>query len=168
MGILIKSVATVSDISTVADLAKTIWNEHYVPIIGQAQVDYMLEKYHTPKAIRSQINTEGFEYFLIISSGIPVGYIAYIEKNNELFLSKLYILGSERGKGFGRIAIEFLSTKCKADGFDFITLTVNKKNLNTILAYEKMGFEKYDEVVNDIGSGFVMDDYIMRLPINSN
>lgn len=167
MGIQIKSVSSVSDISIVADLAKNIWNEHYVPIIGQAQVNYMLEKFHTPKAIRSQISSEGYEYFLIVFAEIPVGYVAYIEKNDELFLSKLYILRSERGKGFSRIAIDFLSTKCMADGFNFITLTVNKHNLNTILAYEKMGFEIYGEVVNDIGSGYVMDDYLMRLPIKS-
>ena len=36
-------IATTNDLNTVAELAKTIWNIHYVPIIGQEQVDYMLD-----------------------------------------------------------------------------------------------------------------------------
>ena len=32
------------DIKNLADLAHTIWNEYFPPIIGQAQVDYMVEK----------------------------------------------------------------------------------------------------------------------------
>ena len=43
-----------------------------------------------------------------------------------------------------------------------IQLTVNKNNTNTIKAYEKWGFKTIDSAVTDIGSGFVMDDYIME------
>jgi ribosomal protein S18 acetylase RimI-like enzyme len=168
MGVQIKSATTVSEIITVAELASVIWNEHYVPIIGQAQVDYMLEKYQTTRAIRKQINEEGFEYYLITSAGEPAGYMAIVEKDNELFLSKLYVTNNERGKGLGRIAVDFLTAKCQADGFDYIVLTVNKNNLDTIAAYEKMGFAKYGEVVNDIGSGYVMDDYLMRMAIKKS
>ena len=165
MGVQINLVSTASEVGIVADLAKIIWNEHYVPIIGQSQVDYMLGKYLTQEAISKQIKEEDYEYFLINSSAQPVGYIGITEKSNELFLSKLYILSSERGKGFARFGINYLITKCKENSLAFITLTVNKNNLNSIRAYEKMGFEKYGEVVSDIGSGYVMDDYLMRLPI---
>ena len=44
-----------------------------------------------------------------------------------------------------------------------IRLTVNKYNINTIKAYEKWGFKTVDAVVTDIGSGFVMDDFIMEM-----
>ena len=166
MSVEIKVVATAKEMGVVAGLAKTIWNEHYVPIIGQAQVDYMVEKYQTKEAIYGQIKNEGYQYFLVTVTGKPVGYIGIVEKNNELFLSKIYILGSERGKGLGRIGINYLVEKGKTDGLEFITLTVNKHNRSSIQAYEKMGFEKYGEVVSDIGSGYVMDDYLMRLRIN--
>lgn len=43
-----------------------------------------------------------------------------------------------------------------------IQLTVNKHNINSINAYKKWGFKTIDSVVTDIGSGFVMDDYIME------
>ena len=41
-------------------------------------------------------------------------------------------------------------------------LTVNKYNSSSIEVYKKRGFEITDAAVTDIGSGFVMDDYIME------
>lgn len=166
MEIQIKPVSTESEINTVAGLAKIIWNDHYLSIIGKDQVSYMLGKYQTSKAINTQINEEGYEYFLLSADERTVGYIGIIPHHNELFLSKFYILDYERGKGIGHAGMEFLISRCKAEGTDFITLTVNKNNLSAILAYENMGFEKYGEVESDIGSGYVMDDYLMRLRIN--
>jgi ribosomal protein S18 acetylase RimI-like enzyme len=163
MNIQIKPVASEQEITIIAGLAKIIWNQHYVSIIGEDQVNYMLNKYQTSKAINSQIKTEGYEYFMIRSEGKPVGYIGIIHRHSELFLSKFYVLDTERGKGIGHEGLDFLITKCKAYGSDFITLTVNKNNLDAISAYEKMGFERYGEVESDIGSGYVMDDYLMRL-----
>ena len=43
---------------------------------------------------------------------------------------------------------------------------VNKYNSNSIAAYEKMGFLNLGPTVADIGDGFIMDDYIMRLPLS--
>jgi ribosomal protein S18 acetylase RimI-like enzyme len=165
MGILIKPVDSEAEISTVADLAKTIWNEHYVPIIGQAQIDYMLDKYQSREAISTQIREEKTEYYLLHTALVPISYFSIIEKPGELFLSKLYVLASARGKGFGRITINFLLSRCRAKNLEYMTLTVNKNNHIAIKAYEKLGFEKYGEVVTDIGSGYVMDDYMMRLTV---
>lgn len=166
MEVQIIKVTTSDQVDLVAGLAKTIWNEHYVPIIGQTQVDYMLGKYQTTKAITAQLELEGNNYYLIQADYRAVGYIGSIEKHNELFLSKLYVLKSERGKGLGRMALDFLKGKCREIGAPYITLTVNKHNENTISAYEKLGFENYGEVISDIGSGYVMDDFLMRLRVS--
>jgi ribosomal protein S18 acetylase RimI-like enzyme len=166
MEIQIKEVTTSSQVDIVAGLAKAIWPEHYIPIIGKEQVDFMLGKFQTSKAILAQIGQEGNHYFLIYHDFVPVGYIGIIEKYNEIFLSKLYLTSTERGKGIGHKAIDFLIARCREIGAVYITLTVNKENLNTISAYESIGFETYGELVSDIGSGFVMDDYMMRLRIS--
>lgn len=166
MEIQIKRVTTPSQADLVSGLAKTIWYDHYSPIIGKEQVDYMLGKYQTSKAIQAQMEQEGNYYYLIHYDFVPVGYIGIIEKNHELFLSKLYILSSERGKGIGHKAIDFLVVRCREIGAPYITLTVNKLNEPSISAYEKLGFEIYGEVVSDIGSGYVMDDYLMQYRVN--
>ena len=75
-----------------------------------------------------------------------------------MFLSKLYIKKEFRHKGYGALAFD----KIKSLGYPRIRLTVNKNNKNTINAYLKYGFKTVDEDVTDIGSGFVMDDYIME------
>ncbi|NCB47474.1 GNAT family N-acetyltransferase, partial [bacterium] len=36
--------ATFDDAAELAGLAETIWREHYTPIIGAEQVEYMLER----------------------------------------------------------------------------------------------------------------------------
>ncbi|MCE1199802.1 MAG: GNAT family N-acetyltransferase [Marinilabiliales bacterium] len=161
MEIRISPVTLPSEIREVARLGSEIWNEYYVSIIGQEQVDYMLDKFQSAKSVQTQIREEGYEYFLITRAGETLGYAAILEKSHEIFLSKLYLLSSERGKGIGKIFIGFLVAKAFADGFGYITLTVNKNNSGTIEAYQKMGFDIYGEVVNDIGEGFVMDDYLM-------
>ena len=77
-------------------------------------------------------------------------------------MSKLYIKSSERGKKFGRKAINFIENLAKEKMLYKITLTVNKNNVNSINAYKKMGFVNTGSVVKDIGNGFVMDDYKME------
>ncbi|MFH0977526.1 MAG: GNAT family N-acetyltransferase [Spirochaetota bacterium] len=142
-------------------LAKEIWTEHYSPIIGKVQVDYMLDKYQSAKAIKNQISNEKFIYYLIYDKNYPSGYIGIQFKEDELFLSKLYVLNLKRNKGFGRKAIQFIVGLAKEKHLNKISLTVNKYNTGTIKAYEKFGFDNLGSVVADIGNGFIMDDYKM-------
>ena len=150
---------------TVAHLAEVIWTEHYPPIIGQAQVDHMLRTVHSREAIEAEVESKGYEYFLILSGREPVGYISVQKRDNSLFLSKIYLLSRERGSGFGRRAIEFVRELALSQGVNKISLTVNKDNAGSISAYEKMGFAITGDICIDIGEGFVMDDYVMEMGI---
>lgn len=155
-------VITIDDIQIVADLASEIWNEHYQPIIGREQVNYMVEKFQSAEAISSQINEEDFEYYTIDHAFEPSGYIAIKPSGDELFLSKFYVLKRKRGKGLGKKGMEFILERAKAINAGSISLTVNKENINSIKAYEKMGFKNLGPIVADIGNGFIMDDYVMK------
>jgi ribosomal protein S18 acetylase RimI-like enzyme len=157
----IEKVSTEAQIETVARLASEIWNQHFVPIIGQAQVDYMVEKFQSKRAISEQIEG-GYSYYLLKGDDDYVGYTGMCFKEDELFLSKLYIRASGRGKGYGRKAVEFIEELAREKGLSRIRLTVNKNNTDTINAYEKLGFKNLGSLVQDIGGGFVMDDYEME------
>ena len=111
------SVVKPEEIATVADLAGCIWREHYPPIIGSEQVEYMLKNFQSASAIAKQIK-EGYLYYLLSSSGKPVGYLAIVPKGKELFLSKLYMEAEERGKGYGRMAVAFVERKAREMGAD--------------------------------------------------
>ncbi|HNX82784.1 MAG TPA: GNAT family N-acetyltransferase [Candidatus Omnitrophota bacterium] len=145
-------------------LAKEIWTEYYIPIIGQPQVEYMIQKFQSKDAILRQINEEGYLYYLIKdATGGYLGYFGVIPRKDcgEMFLSKLYIKLHERKKGYGKAAMCFIEALSKAEGLGKIVLTVNKNNLSSIKAYLKLGFEKTESIVADIGGGFCMDDFRM-------
>lgn len=148
----------------IAKLADTIWREHYIPIIGVGQVDYMLSKFQSEQAIADQI-TEGYKYYIIEFDKNTVGYLSFIKQANSLFLSKIYVLSDYRGKKIGKTALAFVDKKALELGCKSVALTVNKNNTNSIKAYNKIGFKTLGPIVIDIGNGFIMDDYKMEKPI---
>ena len=151
------------DIEAVVTLARIIWPEHYTPIIGSEQVDYMLTKLHSKEVINRQIAAENFLYFLIKSGPRPIGYIGVRIDSDRLFLSKIYLLSEERGSGLGRAAMDFVRELAVKSGVEKIALTVNKHNVGTIAAYGRLGFVTTGDVCLDIGEGYVMDDFEMEL-----
>lgn len=153
-----------SDIQRLADLAHEIWWQHFPPIIGEAQVKYMVDKFQSNEAIIHQLRN-GYEYFLAELDGTAVGYTGLVPDKGKLMLSKLYVKDSTRGKGVGQALLDFIEAKCRAEGMDRIWLTVNRGNTGPINWYKNRGFIIVKEVDLDIGSGFIMDDYVMEKPI---
>jgi len=151
-----------AQISRVAQLAKDIWVEYYPAIISQGQITYMIDTFQSPAAIESQI-TEGMQYYLMVTDGEEIGYLAYTaEQGNVLFLSKIYITRDFRNKGKGREAFEFITQQASNSRCNKIWLTVNKNNKAAIDKYLKIGFTITESVKKEIGNGFYMDDYVME------
>ena len=150
------------DILNLAHMAKEIWEEHYTPIIGKDQVDYMLEKFQSGSAIQAQIS-DNYSYYTVQKNNQAIGYLSYSinDETPSLFLSKIYLKKANRGEGLGRQMMQFIIQKAKELNCQYITLTVNKYNEKTILAYQKYGFVKKRELIIDIGNGFIMDDFEM-------
>ena len=158
-----------SKTAAIATLAEEIWREHYTPIIGAGQVDYMLEKFQSPGRIYEDIMSGGYIYYTAArgeTNGI-IGYCACQPQDGRLLLSKLYVRKSNRGQGVARRFLNEAIALCRQEyGLDKIYLTVNKYNNDSIAAYKKMNFVIIDSVKTDIGGGFYMDDYIMELDVN--
>jgi len=161
--ISIGKVNTAEQIADVARLAREIWQEHYVPITGRAQVDYMLDKFQGEQAIAAQL-ADACEYYVVLDGERSVGYVAVVPDRAEasLMISKIYVRKSERGRGLGRKMLEFVERLCRQRHIKSIWLTVNKHNAHSIAWYGRMGFRNAGPTVQDIGGGFVMDDYRME------
>jgi diamine N-acetyltransferase len=159
-------VDSAADVLTVERLASQIWQEYYNSIIGAEQVGYMLQNFQSVAAINGQI-TEGYCYYLIVYDNEPIGYLSVLKKPEagQLFLSKLYLLATQRGHGAGRHAIKFLIKLTRKARLEKIALMVSKKNSAAIGFYERCGFKNAGPIVKDIGGGFVMDDWSMELEI---
>ncbi len=151
------------DLELVQELAVRTWREHYTPIIGREQVEYMLRWFQSASAIAEQIRN-GYVYYLLLSHGVPAGYLAYVKQPDieGLQLSKLYVLRDQRGRGLGGYGLELVQEHCLRQGLDLVWLTVNKSNSDSIAWYYHMGFEYAGSQVADIGGGFVMDDYVLQ------
>lgn len=158
------SVTDMKLISSLSKIADEIWHEHFVPIIGEAQVDYMLEKFLSPNALKKQID-EGYEYFLISYEEALVGFTGIHVEKRSMFLSKLYVHKNFRGKRISTWVFQQLVKICKEKNLDKIWLTCNRYNSNTLAVYDHLGFKIVREEAADIGNGFVMDDYILEYEI---
>jgi GNAT superfamily N-acetyltransferase len=161
-------VSSAAQVADVARMAHEVWNEYYVPIIGQAQVDYMVAKFQTAEAMQAQIDA-GYEYFQIQQGEEPSGTIGYAAIRHDvsdarLFISKLYVLAAHRKSGAGRQCLELIERMAQERGATHLWLTVNKGN-PSVRAYERLGFRIVEAMVMDIGGGYVMDDYKMERPV---
>ena len=159
-----KKVETQEDIEFTAKTAKEIWQEYWPTRIGQAQTDYMIGLFLSDSAINRQIKDDGYEFFTLWDKDKLVGFIAMHAEADALFISKIYFYKSMRGAGYAAEVIDFFNKVCLERKLPSMYLNVNKYNDLAIKAYLRYGFNNEDSVVNDIGEGFVMDDYIMRRP----
>ena len=161
------AVRTPGEIAQVASLAQQIWPEYYTPIIGAAQVNYMLRRIQSHDAIAAQI-ADGDEYFLVssvrdgevLAHSHRIGYYAVRRQleAKRLFISKIYLLRDQRGKGLGRALLEEITTLARQHQLSTLWLTVNRNN-PAFGVYLRWGFVDKGPVIKDIGEGFVMDDF---------
>lgn len=156
-------VLTDADFSVLAALARTIWHAHYATIISIAQIDYMLAGRYTPEKLRGYLATDDRWMCLLRLSDTPVGYCSWARTptSDELKLEQLYLLQEHRGKGLGGLMLRHVESHARTIGGKMLSLQVNKQNADAVAVYQKAGFTVREEIVLDIGKGFVMDDFVM-------
>ena len=164
----IEQVKGIDAINHVAQLARIIWQEHFSSMIGQDIVEYLLDTLQSEPAISEQIR-QGYIYYIIKSDRNPVGYFAiqHLKEKNCLLLSKLYLLKSERGRGYGKNAMSFIEAMAHQKCCEKIALTVFHKNSGSIAAYEKMGFQKTGSIKRDVGNNIIIHDLTMEKTLSS-
>ena len=151
--------ATLEDIPLIQEIAEEAWRPTYGHILTEEQTLYMIPMMYNTELISSQIHL----FSLLEMDGAAIGYCAF-EKTSETDgkLHKLYLRPSVKQKGAGSFIIEQISNQARLMGLTSIYLNVNKHN-SAVEFYLKKGFIKDHEMVLDIGNGYVMDDYVMRL-----
>jgi ribosomal protein S18 acetylase RimI-like enzyme len=159
-----KPAHTIEQFKEIEELAWKIMPDFYGPYIPQSHITFFLEKYQTVKAIQEQISN-GYEYYMILNSADNAGYLSIQANGPVLLLSKLYLLEDFRGKGFGKIAMEFILARAKELNISTIELVVNRKNSGTIEFYKKWGFKIAELLVNKFENGHSEEDYKMTMVI---
>lgn len=162
--------ATVADIPVIRAIAHATWPVAYVPaILDVPQLDYMLELLYSARALNEAM-TEKDQRFVLMNDGERdiafAGYTLHYHGSRVTHLNKLYVLPGVQGTGAGKELVELVREKALAAGDEAVELNVNKRNV-AIKFYERMGFRIMREEVIDIGHGYVMDDYVMSLPLRN-
>jgi diamine N-acetyltransferase len=152
--------ASEKDTVKIARLAQEIWRRYYPDIIGQAQVDYMLELMYSQKSLIEQMTVQGHQFYFINVDDEHIGFISMNKVNdNNWSLNKFYIHHNVSGVGVGTASFHALIELIKPKK---ITLTVNRKNYKSVNFYFKNGFVIKRVENFDIGNGFEMNDFVME------
>ena len=153
--------ADLTDRDFIRSVSERTWPSTYGHIISQEQIDFMLEWMYSDDSLATQMNT-GCEFYIANMNGSDIGFCSVSEENGAHKLNKLYVLPTAQGTGAGKALLNKSIEVAKAAGSSSLFLQVNK--LNTAYSfYLKHGFIKESEFKFDIGNGFFMDDYVMRL-----
>ena len=146
---------------TFSSFAGSVFVDYYTSLIGKKQAEYMVSLFLSPEAIK-ELCAKGAIFRILQEDGRMLGFCEYLREEDRVFLSKLYVRKEERHRGLGKILYEDCVRYTKEIGLNKIYLTVNKYNTPSYEIYLHLGFKVIEAVVNDIGNGYVMDDYIME------
>ena len=160
--------ASLKDVALINNLAEQVWGPTYKHILSASQLEYMFGMMYSPKSITEQLEAKGHQYLLIKDETQYYGFASYEinYKPGVTKIHKLYVLPQAQGKGVGRLLLEAIETEAHKNGNTTITLNVNRFN-TAINFYDKTGFIKTGTEDIDIGSGYLMEDFIMEKEIRS-
>jgi len=156
------------ELPAIKALAHQIWPRCYPGIIPDRQISYMLSIWYDIGAMAREMKARDVWFALIeVENQGPVGYLSIERVHREpvIFINKLYVLTDMHGRGIGAAALDWIGARAIEQGCTHLRLRVNKRNALAIRAYLRSGFTFKEDVVTDIGSGFVMDDYVMEKPV---
>lgn len=172
--------ATLEDRAFIRSVSERTWPSTYGHIISQEQIDFMLDWMYSDASLAEQF-AKGHQFYIANLNGEDIGFCSVSAETDETIntnlvpeiavdgnaqkahkLNKLYVLPTAHGTGSGKALLNKAIEVAKAAGSASLFLQVNK--LNTAYTfYVKNGFEKEADFKFDIGNGFYMDDYVMRL-----
>ncbi len=160
-------VARLEDIPTIQNIAHQTWHDAYRNILSAEQLEYMLENVYSTTSLHNQFLNLHHDFVLVLQEKIPVGFASFspMEPGMESYrLHKIYVLKNSQGCGTGKMLLDYVIQRCLEAGATSVELNVNRRN-NARVFYEKQGFIVEQEADIDIGNGFYMNDYIMRLQL---
>jgi ribosomal protein S18 acetylase RimI-like enzyme len=158
--------AVEKDLPDISEAAAAIWRTVYPAIITEEQIEYMLRMMYEVDVLQRDM-AAGVRYERIVAPGGMIGFAAWgpTPEAGVCKLHKLYLYSVWQGRGIGSHTLRHVMEEAKRAGMTRMTLNVNKNNFLAIAAYERNGFEIVESVCDDIGAGFVMDDYVMARAI---
>jgi ribosomal protein S18 acetylase RimI-like enzyme len=143
-------------------MAREIWQATYPGIITQEQIDFMLEQRYGHERLYDDLEDVHKWLDQAFVGDRRVGFAFSEIYKGEFKLDKLYIHPDVQRQGVGGQLIAHVAARAKKEGYPCVILAVNKRNDKAINSYMKYGFVVREAIVDDIGHGFIMDDFVME------
>lgn len=146
-------------------MAARTWPSAYADVLSARQVGYMLHSMYATEVLTQQMET-GHQFWLAEDERTtPIGFAgASAMAPAEWKLHKLYVLPFMQTKGVGKALLQVVADTARQAGATGLQLNVNRAN-KAVEFYRHLGFEIIDSGDFNIGAGFFMNDYIMRLAL---
>lgn len=155
-----------AEIGEVGELARAIWRQHYASILSSAQIEYMLRKKYSEADLGRYLDATGRWLDVLRVDGVLSGFLRTSVADAERFrLEEIYVTRTVRGQGFGRLLLERAESLALEQGCRLLFLYVHRANTGAVAMYRHNGYVIVKSEAFDIGSGFVMDDYLMEKSI---
>ncbi len=159
--------ATTADIPVIRQIAHRTWPVTFAGILTPAQLDYMLEWMYSAPSLQRQMTELDHRFLLADLDGQPAGFCAY-ELNYKAApltkIHKIYLLPETQGRGVGRALLDFVRELAVEARQKALVLNVNREN-RAVDFYRHYGFSIVGTEDIDIGEGYFMNDYVMRLDL---
>jgi diamine N-acetyltransferase len=154
------------DLILVQELAERTWPDTFKDILSKTQIRYMLDWMYSLEQLESQFD-QGHHFFMHYEQNSLLGFIGVEQGNpigNAVKIHKIYVLPEAQGKGVGKQLISFVKEKYQSSGMKTLFLNVNRFN-KAVDFYKYLGFSiEYEEDI-DIGKGYLMEDFVMKLEL---
>lgn len=161
--------ATEEHYPVINSLAHRTWPHTFGKILTKEQIAYMLGWMYSIPSIHEQVEKKGHHYILALKEKEFVGYTSFennYNQSSDTKLHKIYVLPECQGTGAGKVLMDEVIRRTATAGNKNLLLNVNRDN-PAIGFYQKKGFEIiYTEDI-DIGNGYFMNDYVMRLKVQT-
>lgn len=153
------------EVDAVVELARVTWQATYPKLISQAQIDAMLGDRYAAALIHTQLDDPRHAWWAARQNQALVGFAHAVLGGTDCKLDKLYVHPDRQREGIGAALLRAVQDWARQRQLSRLWLQVNRGNAQAIAAYRKYGFRIVESRVFDIGSGFVMDDHVMELPL---
>ena len=155
-------VATVKDIPVIRQIAYTTWPVAYGDILSAEQLDYMLDLIYSTTSLEEQFSHH-HHFFIAEKEKNAIGFASCnaVEPQKKWKLQKLYVLPNIQKSGAGGALLEKVIDTVLNHNARELILNVNRNN-PAYDYYKRRGFEVIETVDIPIGSGYYMNDYVMR------
>ena len=151
-------------LEAVRRIADVIWPATFREILSPEQIAYMMEMMYAPEVMEAEFQ-RGVYFEIIVIDGRDAGYVSYERLStiqDTVKLHKVYLLQEYHHLGYGSAMLRHVMLEARQMGAKILRLNVNKYNVPASTAYKRNGFTTVESVVNPIGGGFVMDDFVME------